>query len=255
MEEIVHFPELQGKLMQLPSQSRKNFIDILHKVYEDESRDMVDMLGKSRTEIQDMAEFIQKEQKALKETLQELKSQRISSERDAESRMSTVSCTDGVVNGGRKKKRKNRSGDTAGSRPISARSLPTAMNTHVTIEEEKETVFRNLNSAGAKLDEERRRQAARVEELKEMKMQKQTDNASKARELMGEAENLTKMLDKSKVQHQEKVMEKVHERKQKKGENTPEIQTIHVEPACDAATAGGGGNGHSPNAWNTEMHI
>lgn len=248
MEEIVNFPELQGKLMKLPCKSRKNFIDILHKVYEDESRDMVNMLGKSRTEIQDMAEFIQKEQKAFKETLQQLKSQRFSSERDTESRMSTVSCTDGVVNSGGKKQ-KNR--NASGSRPVSAHSLPTAMNTHVTIEEEKETVFRNLDTAGAKLDEERRRQAARLEELKELKRQKQTDNASKARELMSEVDNLTKMLDKSKVQQQEKVMEKVQERKKKK-ENTPEIQTIHVAPAY---SGGDGGTGLSSNTWNTEMHI
>lgn len=58
-------------------------------------------------------------------------------------------------------------------------------------------------------------------------------------------------LDKSKVQQQEKVMEKVQERKKKK-ENTPEIQTIHVAPAY---SGGDGGTGLSSNTWNTEMHI
>lgn len=54
------------------------------------------------------------------------------------------------------------------------------------------------------------------------------------------------------MQQQEKVMEKVQERKKKK-ENTPEIQTIHVAPAYSGD--GDGGTGLSSNTWNTEMHI
>ncbi|XP_014773574.1 uncharacterized protein LOC106871581 isoform X1 [Octopus bimaculoides] len=224
MEEIVNYPEVHEKLMKLSCYSRKTFIDVLHKICEEESNDMMGILDQSRNEIHDMASSIQKEQKAFKETLHQLKIERTNSERN-ESRMSTVSCIDGVANGGRTRKKNKKN---SGSRPSSVCSLPAASTTQITIEQEKETVFRNLDTAGAKLDNERKRQAARVEELKSRTRQNQKDNAHKAKELMEEANNLSKMLDKCKIEQQEKVKEIVENKRKKITDSTAGAQTIFV---------------------------
>ncbi|GAB1598498.1 uncharacterized protein LOC115214353 [Argonauta hians] len=226
MEEIVSYPEVHAKLLKLSCYSRKTFIDVLHQICEEDSNEMMGILGQSRSEIHDMASSIHKEQKAFKETLHQLKLQRTNYERDVESRMSTMSSIDGAANGGRMRKKKNKS---SSSRPASVCSLPAPSTTQITIEQEKETVFRNLDSAGAKLDNERKRQVGRLEELKSRTRQKQTDNVHKAKELIEEANNVTKMLDKCKIEQQEKVKEIVENKRKKVTDfTTPGTQTIFV---------------------------